>query len=219
MPGPLESDSRARGLADARPNPIRHRLPSMQYLYAHQHTWVWILKKLPSHVERSYDDRGWTFFEQSVSSWIKDRSKYIDLGLLNIAPTSVRDFYQEVERTCASHRGQPLTPSRFRDEIMLRAFTNKADHQLVAQLYERCFDEVLSEVHELDFRSLGWTDVDMLLEVLQTAKPPFLRRLLLNGNPIDDPSVPTRLREALGENHQDVQLGIDRIEERIQEDP
>jgi hypothetical protein len=77
-------------------------------------------------------------------------------------------------------------------------------------------------VSELDFRSLGWTNIDLLLEVLEVARPKQLRRLLLNSNPITDVSVPARLQEVLSTLPQEVQLGIDEIEldeDQAQDEP
>ena len=90
--------------------------------------------------------RGWTHFEQQVSSWIKDRSKCLDLSLLHIPPSAVSDFYQEVECCCASHRSQPRTSYRFREDLESKVFSNGADLGLVSQLYTNCFEEVCHPV-------------------------------------------------------------------------
>jgi hypothetical protein len=92
---------------------------------------------------------GWPHFEQSVSAWIKDRSKRLDLARLAQEPIDVTDFYGQVERVCMSARPQPATPARFREQISHKTFTNDADHDVVADLYEQTFDEVMRYVREL----------------------------------------------------------------------
>lgn len=154
---------------------------------------------------RSYDARGWPHFEQSVSAWIKDRSKRLDLARLAQEPIDVTDFYGQVERVCMSARPQPATPARFREQISHKTFTNDADHDVVADLYEQTFDEVMRYVRELDFRGLGWQGVETLCEALEHAQSPALRRLLLQGNEV---TVPQRVRllQLLPEQGQ---LGLD----------
>ena len=84
--------------SDAERDAFRASLKALQFLYAHQHTWVWLLKAVPPSVKPKYDERGWPHFEQSISAWIKDRSKRLDLSRLAMAPTQVKDFYRDVER-------------------------------------------------------------------------------------------------------------------------
>lgn len=180
-------------------------LSCLKYLYAHQHTWVWCLKKLPQSVAVAYNDRGWPHFEQSISVWIKDRSKRLDLSLLTMAPTQVNDFYKDVERVCIAERPQLVTPSRFGEQLQHKVFTNNADHQMVVDLYERTFDQVMRNVRDLDFRGFQWTKLDVLVEALEFAQPPALRRLLLHGNTVSEEQK-ARLLKLLGPTGQ---LGFD----------
>jgi|EP00966_Prymnesium_polylepis_P192663 hypothetical protein len=156
---------------------FRAALTSLQYLYAHQHTWVWCLKLLPAFVEHQYNARGWPHFEQSISAWVKDRSKRLDLSLLTVDPALVTDFYTEVEQVCVSTRPQPVTPARFRDELEQKHFTNGTDMEVVVGLYNDAFEDVMSSVQELDFRGLGWSNIDLLIEALEFAQPKQLRRI------------------------------------------
>ena len=67
-------------------------------------------------------------------------------------------------------------------------------------------------MRELDFRRLGWTDVDLLIEVLHHARPPHLQRLLLHDNPFTDATVAERVRRVLPEG---VLLGIDEVDDGL----
>jgi len=173
---PFRSASESAGFAAS--------LPSMKFLYAHQQTWVWLCKALPASVPRKYDDRGWTHWEQAISAWIKDRSKRLDLSLLTGRLSSIRDFYNDVERKCIAARPGPATPARFGEQIAQKSFTNDDDSNKVVSLYEETFDNVMHHVQDLDLRQFRWRgkEIDSLIEALELAQPPNLRRVLLQGN-------------------------------------
>ena len=78
----------------------------------------------------------------------------------------------------------------------------------VAALYRQVFIEVFSQVQELDYSGIGWTDVDALIDALSTKGDdgssanacPRLRYLWLFDNPIANPTDAfARLHVALGD--------------------
>ena len=179
--------------------------------------------------------RGWCFCESSVSNLVKDFDFVLDLAKFD---ESVMDL-DKVIQGCAAKRAPPLAPPVFKEDLSTKTFTSpKADRETVGNLYEKEFDEKLGEATRLDYRSLQWTDADVVklcgaiatgklvkLEILALGdnqigdagvaalaevvdKMPQLKELYLNSNQIGDASV-AALAEAAGKLSQLKQLDLD----------
>ena len=117
--------------------------------------------------------------------------------------------WQDVHEKCIARRPQPLSPDTFEKRLKERAFTNGADQDVVVSLYKKVFVDVFSQVEELDFSGLGWTNVDELVETLQDASSntagegvcPNLKLVWLFNNEFSDPAgIKDQLMSALGED-------------------
>ena len=132
--------------------------------------------------------RGWCFCESSVSNLVKDFDFVLDLAKFD---ESVEDL-QDVVEGCAAKRAPPLAPPVFKEDLSTKTFTSpKADRETVGNLYEKEFDEKLGEATRLDYRSLQWTDADVvkLCGAIATGKLVKLEELYLNTNQIGDAGV------------------------------
>ena len=106
---------------------------------------------------------------------------------------------------CARGGGRtpPLLPAQFTDALATKRFSNPdADRPLVAALYEQAFHTAFRNVHVLQYRNLGWGDVEaaQLASVLSEVAQPLqasskftrasratpLNELYLSGNSIGD---------------------------------
>jgi hypothetical protein len=87
-------------------------------------------------------------------------------------------------RASTHRQGPPLSPSRFAEELSRRQFTNGADLDVVQGLYSRTLAEGFSELSELNYPLLGWTDDDVatLLETLREVAHPHITWLNLSSN-------------------------------------
>ena len=129
---------------------------TMDVWYAHQMiatifvTWLpeWYTSKPDARI---YESRGWTFFERSSAELIKpakayvvEEGKTIDTGrfLWSMAiDSSASDANQG--------RRPPLAPAAFREQLRSRKFTNNADAEAVANLFEKTATSVLHSTKKL----------------------------------------------------------------------
>ena len=109
--------------------------------------------RLPSGFEgRSYDDRGWTFFERSSAELIKPATAYVveegrPLGegrwlWAMIIDSSVADADEG--------RRPPLAPAAFEEQLHSKRFTNDADAGAVAALYASTATRVLGATRKIE---------------------------------------------------------------------
>lgn len=122
---------------------------------------------------RSDHGRGWPFFEQAVSSLVKDASRSLDVGYflgeewqLELAGKTDAErvacrTWQMVERHAKKCRLVPMTPSEFREKLESKAFADDLDRSFVARKYEQTFREVMLSASELDFSRRHWADADV----------------------------------------------------------
>eukprot|EP00927_Polykrikos_kofoidii_P060846 TRINITY_DN55755_c0_g1_i1.p1 TRINITY_DN55755_c0_g1~~TRINITY_DN55755_c0_g1_i1.p1 ORF type:complete len:680 (+),score=119.15 TRINITY_DN55755_c0_g1_i1:285-2324(+) len=188
--------------------------------FAHQETTVWMLTKV-SWGARNYVDRGWPFFEKTVSHMITAVSNIIHINHLI---GNCEDWQSAVQRCSARRRPPPLAPDVFARELRCKVFRAIADHDTVVKLYRQTFEDLFGSAKELCFDSLHWGDADaealattildcQELRELDLSENEFgdagvqqiadaipslsrLRKLKLGGNQISDPGV-VRLAEML----------------------
>ena len=101
---------------------------------------------------RFYDFRGWTFFERSSAELIKpskalvvEEGKYVSEGRYlwaMIIDSSVEDANEG--------RRPPLAPVAFTELLQTKRFTNDADVDGVARLYEKTATQVLGATPKLE---------------------------------------------------------------------
>jgi len=184
--------------------------------YAHQVIDTWMLQWTPRGMP-TYQERGWPFFEECLSSLIKDASRLYDIRHM-----VHYDSWQLVHDHSTQIRRPPITPEEFGKLLEVKHFTNgETDLPFVKSKYQETFNDVVGGATELLFSSLGWGDPEAMqllalfpyarcLETLclganrittfgamalaRTAdKCPTLRSMDLSRNDIDDP---VRIREA-----------------------
>ena len=105
---------------------------------------------------RSYDFRGWTFFERSSAELIKPSQAYVvEEGKTNaegrwlwpmIIDSSVEDANEG--------RRPPLAPVAFTELLQTKRFTNDADVDGVARLYEKTATQVLGATPKLELNHM-----------------------------------------------------------------
>jgi len=194
-------------------------LHGLKEMYAHQQTWVICFTPLPPDQwlppnAKPYTERGWPCFEMAISSWITDPLKLLDLSKLmpDGAPrSSIVDVldaalnsgsWHDVHMKCIAERPQPLSPAKFEKRLESTTFTNGSDKTIVSRLYQEIFVEVFSEVEELDFSGLGWTDIDELIDTLSDASTacPQLKTIWLFDNNIHNRlDAAHRLQQVVGD--------------------
>jgi len=160
-------------------------------LFGHKAVTSIHLRDVPEDEPKKYDDRGWTYFETTMSA--------MKGGNWNWWVLENVDLETEVEDTCtffsrmadANVRTAPLSPHRFHAELQRRAaevkdrglqlMTRAEDLAFLPELYQRSIWEACQK-QELSWRSLGWGDSDMecLAEVLPLCQK--LERLHLDDN-------------------------------------
>ena len=164
-------------------------LRSMDLLYAHQRTCVWRLtRRLDGHTGLQYSERGWPFFETTVSQLITLAPNVLDLGTAQ-AVNALQKFQgrartadELVKGASYQHfvdpgthgalldaRRPPLLPDDFKDQMKDKTLTNGKDTEVVIGLQLKVAKAVLSCARSLDFSSLGWGDSDaqLLAKALQ----------------------------------------------------
>ena len=156
---------------------FKRALDSMELLYAHSRTCVWRLTRLLDGLTCApYGDRGWPYFETTVSWLIKLAPNCLDLGTdaarraLAQFEGRVRPVDELVEKASYEHfygkegvhgklkdaRSPPVLPDDFAVEMRNKKLTNNKDSGVVTDLQRRVTTIVLNGVDSLDFSSLGW---------------------------------------------------------------
>ena len=188
-------------------------LKAINVLYAHQVTHVWCLTRVPQGTT-PYHASGWCTFERTIASVLTEQNKLWDLGKLpegyvgdfvaQLAtcreardPLAEERFLFQVFTAMSSwctaaraDRAPPLRGDRFRALLSGKAFTNgKADHELVAGLYDAFLSEGLGCATSLAFSDLEWGDAEVaqLADVLPLCTA--LRELSLSNNSFGDGGI------------------------------
>ena len=130
---------------------------TMDVWYAHQQIVTLFVTRQPSwYTGRSYDLRGWTFFERSAAELIKPVKPYVKPsarpaeggkeGSKEAALPGRWLWDMAIDSSAESAvlgRKPPLAPSAFAHALQTRKFTNDADAASVAHLYEGMATRVL----------------------------------------------------------------------------
>merc|ERR1719221_409347 len=180
---------------------FRECLSEINTPYGHAEVGCWVLNTVPGHVDRKYEDRGWTYFEKSVidvkGMWDENvqTTVVVDDAFDFSAPveTIMKRFHSPAYDRGAKlvGRGPPQVPERFEQELEIRSqraqqkgvilFTNgKEDRPLVLKKYRDTFDQ-LRQAKELSFAGCIWS-ADQL-NTFMHALPSFqgLFKLYLEG--------------------------------------
>lgn len=167
---------------------------SMHLWFTHRKIKVWRMSSVPGPTPEGfvpYQDRGWPTFEREVSEMIHAYDDLVDVARFQIG----KNYYQNRE-ALQTQREPPLTPDGFRDVLKTRQFAISGDLDVVANLFQQAFLEVMTSTQVLAFNDLGWDDG----KTVQCAKAlPHchnLQRLFLEGNNIGDEGAQA-LAEAL----------------------
>ena len=170
---------------------FREGLRASNVWYGSYHTTVLIQSHLPpGFTATPYSQSGWCFVEATISSVIKMSITRYDTGALELdgAGNLVMDEdCVTVMQRCMGRRCVPLRPDVVRHLLHTeKKFTTDADKAVVAELYERFFNDVASSCTELLFGALDWTDKEIrdLADSLQFFEK--LEALWLGGNRISD---------------------------------
>ena len=104
-------------------------------------------------------DRGWCFSESRMAALTKGGDHSLDLSLMGGDEQSREALVEACAR--GGGRTPPLLPAQFTDALATKRFSNPdADRPLVAALYEQAFHTAFRNVHVLQYRNLGWGDVE-----------------------------------------------------------
>eukprot|EP00386_Alphamonas_edax_P002799 GDKI01008538.1.p1 GENE.GDKI01008538.1~~GDKI01008538.1.p1 ORF type:complete len:596 (-),score=140.14 GDKI01008538.1:90-1877(-) len=130
---------------------FREALMGMDIWYAHETTNILALPILPTCADGEpplipYTKRGWCTFEQQVYSLASkgNRIYTIDADLK----------FKKASQAGSDILRVPATPSDFREMLKSRVFTNHADAETVANLYERVFNTIAGSFRSLEFSYL-----------------------------------------------------------------
>jgi len=154
-------------------------LGSVNIPYAHQATEVWMVRYVPRLLTRaSYENSGWTTFEKSISSLIKDATKLVDIGESCLTST---DWVHVCEQGLVG-RMPPQTPDNFASTIATKTFTNGSDVKFVTAKYKETFIDVVGGSRNLWFVNLKWGDSQAadIVEMLPFCE--HLEQLFLSEN-------------------------------------
>lgn len=158
---------------------------------------------------RGYQDRGWTGFEQSLGHLIKKSEHCLDIGRFRAdeaAKIATKRFSDktvaELRKQASYHpanpgvlsslivgsRGPPLVPAAFDAEILAtRRFTNGADSQVVASMYEKTAEALLASTPTLEFTRLAhWEAAQFGQLGAALLLTRALETLVLHGMPLNN---------------------------------
>lgn len=150
-------------------------LRGMDLIYAHQQTAVLRLTRLlDGYACKPYCERGWPFFETSVSQFIKPGTCNLDLGGEDTRQAlerfrgqlrTPRALAEQARYQCttanemleAMRRGRapPIVPSHFAEEVETKAITNGKDLDVLIELQAKVAMEVLANGEQMIFPNMG----------------------------------------------------------------
>jgi len=199
---------------------------TMDVWYAHQMIVALFVTQLPhGYTGRTYEGRGWTFFERSSAELIKPSRAYVvEAGKLRGDGRSLWAMAIDSSAADADEgRRMPLAPQAFAEQLQHKQFTNNADAGAVAELYRKTATQVLGGTTKLELNyvpmrggdgarlaqalslcsrieELAWCFVEMrAVEVgaMLAAPVPSLQKLYLNENALGEAGG-VALAQALG---------------------
>ena len=134
---------------------FREGLRASNVWYGSVHTTVLIQSHLPpGFTATPYSQSGWCFVEATISSVIKDSVARFDTGALELDGAGNWSWTRTltVMERCMGRRCVPLRPDVVRHLLHTeKKFTTDADKEVVADLYERFFNDVAGSCTELVF--------------------------------------------------------------------
>ena len=144
---------------------FREGLRASNVWYGSVYTTVLLQPHLPpGFTATPYSQSGWCFVEATISSVIKDSFARYDMGALGLdgAGNLIMNEVTVMKR-CIGRRCVPLRPDVVRHLLHTeKKFTTDADKEVVADLYERFFNDVAGSCTQLSFTYLGWTDKEIV---------------------------------------------------------
>ena len=170
---------------------FREGLRASNVWYGSYHTTVLIQPHLPpGFTATPYSQSGWCFVEATISSVIKVSLTRFDTGALELDSAGNLVMDEDcvtVMWRCGTRRCVPLRPDVVRHLLHTeKKFTTDADKEVVADLYERFFNDVAGSCIRLAFGGLHWKDQE--IRDLADSLPFFgkLEELDLRTNRISD---------------------------------
>ena len=145
---------------------FREGLRASNVWYGSAFTTVLIQSHLPPvFTATPYSQSGWCFVEATISSVIKMSGMRYDMGALELDSAGnlvIDEDFETVMERCGTRRCVPLRPDVVRHLLHTeKKFTTDADKEVVADLYERFFNDVAGSCTELVFPWLDWTDKEI----------------------------------------------------------
>ena len=120
---------------------------TMDVWYSHKKIVAVFVTKLPDgYAGRTYETRGWTSFERASAELIKPASTEWPMCI----DTSVLFDGERI----ASGRRPPMTPDRFAQALQTKVFTNGADMEAVAKLFDKTATTVLGATEDLQLHQI-----------------------------------------------------------------
>ena len=117
------------------------------------------LRATAAYNKRAYDNRGWCFFESTVSTEVLARlNEKVAAALVNLKPKVLQVDANGKTCVVAREEIERRAKLKFEDEIKQRRFTGKGDHEKVAKLYDEYFERIAKRVASTLHISLAETD-------------------------------------------------------------
>ena len=144
-------------------------LSSMQIWYAHTKLYAFLTRKLPKGYETiaGYRERGWPTCESSWVALAKTDGPGLVRSIIDVGAT------WENGRTKDYTRPAPLAPMAMARVVARKKFTSKkADLPMVIALNTLTIVSLFTDVDNLTFNNLDWTDdeVEQLVQILPLCK-------------------------------------------------
>ena len=126
-------------------------LSHLELIYAHEGTTVFRLIESAPPTRAPYDGSGWPVYEGNSSRILKVQSRDVWPAVLDVGSEGIIE---------AKEKKVPPPPSirAFREKVPTLHFTNGADAELVAHIYERMIRVALGGAVKLFFVNAGWGD-------------------------------------------------------------
>ena len=175
-------------------------LSHLELIYAHEGTTVFRLIDSAPPTRAPYDGSGWPVYEGNSSRILKLQMAglvwpaVLDVGSEGIIEAKEKDEYGNEKQ----YVPPPPSIRAFREKVPTLHFTNGADAELVADIYERMIRLALGGAVQLVFASAGWGDAEAASFAESLELCTRLETLNLSNNAIGAAGL-AALVKALGE--------------------
>jgi len=175
-------------------------LGAINLLYGSEHTLVIQLTAMPKDIMAPagylengtpYEDRGWCYFEATISAILKSSFNLFDLGKAEQELFDHHADFVDMSRAATIGRLPPMTPEDMEISLAQLKFTSGADRGMVGKKYAQFFTEAAVKAQELIFVEVsglgsGWGDkqIGQLCRALPAFK--VCHSLALPGHSITD---------------------------------